>query len=123
MLQLFRKQFLFITAFSKAAEGFIAKRLFFKACRVQCILKMKIQHQIFNHLIIRVIKHFFDNERSDDYIDLCIWSGCLVTVKNGKSFSSIAGKISSAKTFAHDFSKAFCSLAVRPEKLSVMDSC
>ena len=40
-----------------------------------------------------------------------------------KRFSSMAGNISSAKTFAQDFSSAFCSLAVNPEKLSVNDIC
>ena len=36
-------------------------------------------------------------------------------------FSSIAGKISSAKVFAQEFSKAFCSLAVSPFVQSVKD--
>jgi hypothetical protein len=40
-----------------------------------------------------------------------------------KRFSSIAGNILSAKIFAQDFSCAFCSLAVNPEKLSVNDIC
>jgi hypothetical protein len=40
-----------------------------------------------------------------------------------KRFSSMAGNISSAKIFAQDFSNAFCSLAVNPEKLSVNDNC
>ena len=43
--------------------------------------------------------------------------------KTEKRFSSMAGNISSAKTFAQDFSSAFCSLAVNPEKLSVNDIC
>ena len=43
--------------------------------------------------------------------------------KTEKRFSSMAGNISSAKTFAQDFSSAFCSLAVKPEKLSVNDIC
>ena len=43
--------------------------------------------------------------------------------KTEKRFSSMAGNISSAKTFAQDFSNAFCSLAVNPEKLSVNDIC
>ena len=43
--------------------------------------------------------------------------------KTEKRFSSTAGNISSANTFAHDFSSAFCSLAVNPEKLSVNDIC
>ena len=33
----------------------------------------------------------------------------------GNRFSSIAGNISLAKTFAQDFSSAFCSLAINPE--------
>ena len=43
--------------------------------------------------------------------------------KTEKRFSSMAGNISSAKTFAQDFSSAFCSLAVNPEKLSANDIC
>ena len=35
----------------------------------------------------------------------------------------MAGNISSAKIFAHDFSRAFCSLDVRLKKLSTMDIC
>ena len=40
-----------------------------------------------------------------------------------KGSSLIAGKISSAKTFAHERSNAFCSREVRPPKLSVSDNC
>ncbi len=40
-----------------------------------------------------------------------------------KRSSSIAGKISSAKIFAHDFSSAFFSRSVRAVKLSSKDSC
>ena len=40
-----------------------------------------------------------------------------------KRSSSIAGKISSAKIFAHDFSDAFFSRSVRAVKLSSKDSC
>ena len=47
----------------------------------------------------------------------------LLLYKTEKRFSSMAGNISSAKTFAQDFSSAFCSLAVKPEKLSVNDIC
>ena len=43
--------------------------------------------------------------------------------KTEKRFSSMAGNISSAKTFAQDISYPFCSLAVNPEKLSVNDIC
>ena len=40
-----------------------------------------------------------------------------------KRSSSIDGKISSAKIFAHDFSKAFLSRSVRAVKLSSNDNC
>ena len=40
-----------------------------------------------------------------------------------KRSSSIAGKISSAKIFAHEFSRAFCSRKVREFVISVRDSC
>ena len=39
----------------------------------------------------------------------------LLLYKTQKRFSSMAGNISSAKTFAQDFSGVFCSLAVKPE--------
>ena len=41
--------------------------------------------------------------------------------KKENDFSSIAGKISSAKVFAQECSKAFCSLAVSPFVQSVKD--
>ena len=116
------KCFIIIAPFSETTERFVAKWLFFKACGMQRILQMQIQHQILNHLIIGVIENFFDNERTNNYINWSVGSGCFVTKKENL-FSSIAGNNSSTKTFAHDFSKAFCSRAVRPEKLSVMDNC
>ena len=41
--------------------------------------------------------------------------------RNGSSL--IAGNISSAKTFAHERSRAFCSRDVSPPRLSVKDNC
>lgn len=43
--------------------------------------------------------------------------------KTEKRSSSIAGKISSAKIFAQDFSNAFLSRSVRVIKLSSNDNC
>nr|WP_308497227.1 hypothetical protein [uncultured Agathobacter sp.] len=65
---------------------------------MQGILNPKIQHKIFNHLIIRITKKLFDDERTKDYV-------------------------ASAKTFAQEFSSVFCSLAVNLEKISVNDIC
>ena len=42
----------------------------------------------------------------------------LLLYKTEKRFSSMAGNISSAKTFAQDFSSVFCSLAVNLEKFT-----
>ena len=43
--------------------------------------------------------------------------------RTAKRSSSIAGKISSAKTFAQDFSNAFLSRSVSVMKLSSKDNC
>ena len=43
--------------------------------------------------------------------------------KTAKGFSSILGNTSSAKTFAQEFSNAFCSRAVSFKKLSNRDNC
>lgn len=43
--------------------------------------------------------------------------------KTENGFSSIAGKISSAKVFAQECSKAFCSLDVSPFVQFVKDIC
>ena len=44
----------------------ISKGLFFKTCCMQCVLNSKIQHKIFNHLIIGIIKKLFDDERTNN---------------------------------------------------------
>ena len=88
-----------------------------------CAFHMKVEHQILNNFIIRIIKKLFDDTRTDDYINRCISSGCLITIQDRKRSSSIAGKISSAKIFAHDFSRAFFSRSVRAVKLSSKDNC
>ena len=53
--------FIIVTAASKSAQCFIRNWLFFKTCSMKCVLKMKIQHKIFNNLIIRIIEQFFND--------------------------------------------------------------
>ena len=77
----------------------------------------------FNQFIISIAKSFLKDQRPNNYIDRSVRSGCLLAIKNGKIFSSIAGKTLSANVFAHDFSRTLCSLSVRLKVLSANDNC
>ena len=74
------KCFVIIAPPAKTAQSLVAQRLLFETRCVQGILEPKIQHKIFNHFIIRVIKKLFDNECANDYVYRSIRSGCLITV-------------------------------------------
>ena len=50
---------IFIAATAETGQCFITQWLFFITGRMQCILVMHIQHQIFNHLVIREVEKFF----------------------------------------------------------------
>ena len=62
------KRFVIIAAFPEIAKRFVTKWLFFKACSIERILKVKIKHEVFNHLIIGVVEKFFNDKCSNDDI-------------------------------------------------------
>ena len=62
------KRFVIIAAFPEIAKCFVTKGLFFKACSIERILKVKIKHEVFNHLIIGVVEKFFNDKCSNDDI-------------------------------------------------------
>ena len=66
--------FVFIAAFPKTGQGFVAQRLFLVAGGVESILIMDVQHQILNNLVIGQSKQFFYNERTHNNIDWGIGS-------------------------------------------------
>ena len=74
------KCFVIIAPPAETAQCLVAQRLLFETRCVQGILEPEIQHKIFNHFIIRIIKKLFDNECTNDYIYRSIRSGCLITV-------------------------------------------
>lgn len=110
-----------VAVFPKATECFVRQGLFFKTGRAECVLQMEIQHEVFRNLIIRIVKEFFDDQCPYDPLIGAFGREALSLYRTEKRFSSMEGNISSANTFAHDRSRAFCSLAVSPAKLSMID--
>ena len=53
---------------------------------LQGILKMEVEHEVLNNLIIRIIKKFFNDECANDDIYRRVRSGCFVTVQDREPF-------------------------------------
>lgn len=68
------KCFIFITPLAEVAQGLVAQRMFLKACCMQGILGSKIQHKVFNHFVIGMVKNLLNDKRPNDYVYWCIRS-------------------------------------------------
>ena len=106
------KPLVFIAATAEAGQCFITQRLFFITGRMQSVLVMHIQHQVFNHLVIREVEKFFYDQGSDNDIDRSVWTGCRFRVKNAETVFINCGKYLVRKYCCPRFHQTF-SFALR----------
>ena len=98
---------IFIAATAKTGQCFITQWLFFITGRMQGILVMHIQHQIFNHFVIREVEKFFYDQGSDNDIDRSVWTGRCFRVKNAETVFINCGKDLIRKYFCPRFLQTF----------------
>lgn len=68
--------FIVIAPAPKPGQALVTERLFFVTGGMQGKLEAGIEHQVVDHLVIRIIKHHLDDLGSDDHIDRGVRPGC-----------------------------------------------